>query len=962
MVENNYLCWQVTCKSIYMRVSLLLFCIFSLFSSLSRGSSIPFSPIVRSYSVSDYNAGIQNWSIAQDDRGVMYIGNNKGLLEFDGNSWELHELPSRNIVRSVYIGKDGKIFVGSFEEFGYFERNSLDSLVYHSLKDEAKDFRFHNDEIWTITSAHGEIVFQSFGSLFFYDGHTVKGIRTKTLPLNLFQVGDTVYSPQINGGLFVLAKNGLENLIERKSLGNSDVVAGLPYNDGVLFLTQKSGGFVYQSGKILKWHTECDAELEKYSVNRAVMTKDSCYIIGTLSNGIYAIDKEGRLLWKENTDSRLQNNTVLGLYCDADNNVWTALDEGIAYIQNNSLVYYYEPPYRKIGMVYDVLVKEDEAYIASNQGLYRIRNRVPELVPGLEEQAWFVGEWGKQILCGHNKGTFQISGSQASLISDVRGAMCMKEVNLEGRSFLLQGTYTFLNLYNEESSGIWRFLRSLGGFTHMVREIEMDPQGNIWVKHLRKGLFRFRINPDLKRVEDVRTYMELGDVKDGDFSLFKINGRVVFSNGEMFYTYEDMNDSIIPYESMNEQLADLKGIHSVSHAKGNLYWFVNSKMAYLVKCEMNVFRIEHRIPFSLFDGLSIEERAAMVYDKASGSSYLCLNNAVARIDSDSSLLYKSSIRRSLWISAITTESEWTGKIKKMSVQKENKIDADLNTVCFSLCYPVYNDYTYKVRYKLEGLSDQWVEGDRSLQKKYTRLPFGSYVFKAEIYNENEVLALVTLPFEVLRPWFLSYWAITGYVLIGLLLLLLLQYIVYQSVKKKKDRVIEQQRITHQAEIEIQEKKIIELEKEQLEADLRFKSKELSGVVMTNIAHQEFLNSLKEEIQQQKLSGQYTRKNLDKLLVLINQSIVSDEENWNMFQANFDRIHENFFRNLKQQYPDLTAGDLRFCALLRLNMPTKEIAKLLNISVRGVDAARYRLRKKFNLSQEDSLTDFMINFK
>ena len=607
-------------------------------------------------------------------------------------------------------------------------------------------------------------------------------------------------------------------------------------------------------------------------------------------------------------------------------------------------------------------MKEDEAYIASNQGLYRIRNRVPELVPGLEEQAWFVGEWGKQILCGHNKGTFQISGSQASLISDVRGAMCMKEVNLEGRSFLLQGTYTFLNLYNEEPSGIWRFLWSLGGFTHMVREIEMDPQGNIWVKHLRKGLFRFRINPDLKRVEDVRTYMELGDVKDGDFSLFKINGRVVFSNGETFYTYEDMNDSIIPYESMNEQLADLKGIHSVSHAKGNLYWFVSSKMAYLVKCEMNVFRIEHRIPFSLFDGLSIEERAAMVYDKSSGSSYLCLNNAVARIDSDSSLLYKSSIRRSLWISAITTESEWTGKIKRLSVQKENKIDADLNTVCFSLCYPVYNDYTYKVRYKLEGLSDQWVEGDRSLQKKYTRLPFGSYVFKAEIYNENEVLASVTLPFEVLRPWYLSYWAITGYVLIGLLLLLLLQYVVYQSVKKKKDRVIEQQRIAHQAEIEIQEKKIIELEKEQLEADLRFKSKELSGVVMTNIAHQEFLNSLKEEIQQQKLSGQYTRKNLDKLLVLINQSIVSDEENWNMFQANFDRIHENFFRNLKQQYPDLTAGDLRFCALLRLNMPTKEIAKLLNISVRGVDAARYRLRKKFNLSQEDSLTDFMINFK
>ncbi|MCZ2517916.1 helix-turn-helix transcriptional regulator, partial [Bacteroides fragilis] len=102
--------------------------------------------------------------------------------------------------------------------------------------------------------------------------------------------------------------------------------------------------------------------------------------------------------------------------------------------------------------------------------------------------------------------------------------------------------------------------------------------------------------------------------------------------------------------------------------------------------------------------------------------------------------------------------------------------------------------------------------------------------------------------------------------------------------------------------------------------------------------------------------------LDKLLSMINQNMVSDEENWNMFQSNFDRIHENFFRNLKEKFPDLTSGDLRLCALLRLNLPTKEIAKLMNISVRGVDAARYRLRKKLGLPPESSLTDFMIAFK
>ena len=933
------------------------------FSSLLQASPIPFSPIVRNYSVSDYNAGIQNWAIAQDERGVMYFGNNSGLLEFDGSAWRLYELPTKGIVRAIYISEDGRIYVGSYEEFGYFVRTPYDTLEYHSLKNKVKDFAFHNDEIWDIACVQGEIVFQSFGSLFFYNGNSVEGIRMKNLPLNLFQVGNTFYSQRINGGLCVFSDRKMEELIPRKVFGNSDVLAGLPYDDAVLMLTRNQGGFLlYRDGRVEKWETECDDIFRKHTINRAVMTKDSCYVVGTISDGIYALDKKGKLIWKVNTDNKLQNNTVLRLYCDDDNNIWTALDEGIAYIHNNSLIYYYEPPFRKIGMVYDVLVRENEAYIASNQGLYWLKDGKTELVPGLEEQAWFVDEWGKQIFCGHNKGTFLISGLKSKLASDVKGGMCMEKIELKEQSFLLEGAYALLNLYTETASGEYCFTRSLRGFSHMIRHIEVDHQGNIWAKHLRNGLYRFRIDSDMKQVKDVRKYESLGEVKGGSFTLFKINGRVVFSNGEYFYTYEDMTDSIVPYETMNEQLMELKGIKTVSHANGDYYWFVGDRTVYLVKCAINTFNIELRIPYSLFDGLAVEERGSVVYDKRNNHSYLCLNNAIARIETDSSSLYKSQTRRSLWISEMQVTEEFSDKRKTLVVQSGVKVEHEFNTVSFTLCYPVYNDYTYKVRYRLEGYSDQWIPDGRNLQKKYARLPYGSYVFRAEIYDTGRVLASVEFPFEILSPWYLSYWAVGSYILIGLCLLALLQYIVYRFVKKKKDRVIEQQRVAHQAELERQEKKIIELEKEQLEADLRFKSKELSSVVMMNIAHQEFLNSLKEEIQKQKLSGQHSRKNLDKLLALVNNNIVSDEESWIMFQANFDRIHENFFRNLKLQYTDLTSGDLRFCALLRLNMPTKEISKLLNISTRGVDAARYRLRKKFNLLPEESLTDFLINFK
>ena len=96
----------------------------------------------------------------------------------------------------------------------------------------------------------------------------------------------------------------------------------------------------------------------------------------------------------------------------------------------------------------------------------------------------------------------------------------MEKIESKEESFLLEGTYALLNLYTEDTSGAYGFIRSLRGFSHMVRHIEVDHQGNIWAKHLRNGLYRFRIDPDMKQV---RMYgsMRLGEVKGGSFTLFK---------------------------------------------------------------------------------------------------------------------------------------------------------------------------------------------------------------------------------------------------------------------------------------------------------------------------------------------------------------------------------------------------------------------------------------------------------
>lgn len=104
---------------------------------------------------------------------------------------------------------------------------------------------------------------------------------------------------------------------------------------------------------------------------------------------------------------------------------------------------------------------------------------------------------------------------------------------------------------------------------------------------------------------------------------------------------------------------------------------MGDRTVYLVKCAINTFNIELRIPYSLFDGLAVEERGSVVYDKRNNHSYLCLNNAIARIETDSSSLYKSQTRRSLWISEMQVTEEFSDKRKHWSCSRESRSNMSL---------------------------------------------------------------------------------------------------------------------------------------------------------------------------------------------------------------------------------------------------------------------------------------------
>ena len=178
--------------------------------------------------------------------------------------------------------------------------------------------------------------------------------------------------------------------------------------------------------------------------------------------------------------------------------------------------------------------------------------------------------------------------------------------------------------------------------------------------------------------------------------------------------------------------------------------------------------------------------------------------------------------------------------------------------------------------------------------------------------------------------------------------------------RKRNREFEKEKMKQDFKMLEQEHIIAQQREQLLEAELQVKSKELASLALDAVVQRKAVESLKEVMSEQEHKGIINQHDIDTILKQINGNL-NEEEFWDIYHKNFDMIHKNFFRNLRKQYPSLTASELRFCALLRLNLSTKDIAQFTNLTIRGVETARYRIRKKLAIPGNINLVDFLIDF-
>lgn len=905
---------------------------------------------LKNYSKQEYKAASQNWSVTQDANGYMFFANTSGLLEFDGITWTLYPSPNGGIIRTVAVDKNNLIFTAGYRELGYWKRNLQGRLEYFSLKtDIEKDFTT-NEEFWNVITLNDRVYFQSFSKIYIYDYKKFTLIQPEGFVNSMSDGGDRIFVNIMNRGIYQIDGNQISPLLLDNYFNQKEIRFVISLKSGIKLIATASDGIQKYDGlKLDVWNKEQNEYFRKNIINRFCLTSDRKIIVGTILDGISVFDQEGNLLQRFNKENGLQNNTVLGVYSDVSRNIWIALDKGIDFISFSSDPSYSIVERKELGAVYTAAVYRDKLYLGTNQGLYFRPTRnitAPfSLVPETQGQVWDCKVIDDRLFVNHNKGTFEISDDRVKFTLGP-GAIAIVENPLKMNT-LVQSTYSNLLFYKKENAQ-WKVEHTIYKFNDLIRYLEIDHLGNYWAGHMYRGIFRLKFDSRDSLIYN-HYYGKSAFGKDNNIHVFKVEGRIVFTTGAKLYTFDDLKDTIVDYSAMNEKLGVYQKASRIIIAPEHRYWFITDQSFGLFDIQNSTVKMIKEYPSTLFNN-QLVTGYENILPLSSSKAILCLENGYALLNADT-ISPASLISQKNPELRLVSVSGNNGQLTDLPIDgKDFKIHFNRNTLHLQFSFPFFSSDKIKYQSFIEGLDQRWSDPIDEPIFSFKRIPIGHYTVRIRAVNTwGETSQEFLSPLIVLPPWYLSGFAYVGYLLAILGGLLLFRKRIIAKTRQKESR-----------EREEQEKELIRLRNEKLQAELTFKSSELASSTMSIIKKNEFLMEMKDILKHQKeiLGIRYPDKYYDTLVQKIDDNMSSHDE-WKVFEANFERAHEQFMTTLKNNYQDLTPSDLRLCAFLRMNLSSKEIAPLLSISVRGVENHRYRLRKKFNLDADSNLTDFII---
>ena len=943
-------------------------------------------PFINNYNKNTYKASNQNWSIAQNDKCFLYFGNNDGLLEFDGSYWELYPLPKRTILRSI-LAKGDTIFAGAFEEIGYFVPGGDGKMHFNSLVHLIPEYFRAFDEIWKIHNTSSGIVFQSFRFLFVFNNHQIKVIEPFSTFTQSFLVNGNAYIIDRKKGLYRLSARGLEPVFNDPLFQRTEV-RSLLYRgaDELLLGTSTEGLYILKNKTLEAWPSPVNNKLKIYELFSGIALSENFYAFGTVQNGLYITDRNGRIYQHINRSKGLQNNTILSLFEDRHYNLWMGLDNGIDYAEINSPLSIFDFNYN-LEASYTSIVHDGRLYAGTNQGLFyaelsNIRNSDEDggiftLIPGTEGQVWSLQVFDEQLLCGHNTGCFQVNGEKAVKISDIPGYWTFIR-HRETSDTLIAGTYNGLTVFTKKA-GRWSYAYEVKGFKESSRTILQDEDNTIWMSHGYRGIFHISLSNDLSRAESVTLYKSSkGLPPDLPYNIHKIDNELNISTSAGLFRYDSKGDVFYKNPKYTEIFGGFPYIDKITRdISGNFWFFTHTRMGVIRETERGKYLAEQAPFFRLnsmllpsFEHLFIHNQGNIYIGSQNGLIHFSPRfNEFRKRGSDPA--YIRSIRFISKDSALAITDPLIDNQKSWKDSRGASVPFRYNSASFRFSSPSFEFPEGTLfSYRLSGFDNDWSNWSRQGFKEYTNLKEGEYTFELKSINAFDAESEpVKFSFTIRPPFHRSFTAKLIYTI--LLLLILTGNIIFlrRRIEKarlseilKREKDLEAQALVFREQSLIKEKEIVHLRNEALQNEMNHKTKELANATLNLLHKNKILSHLKENLTTllHPQPGHDLKHQISQLIRKINREI-KNEQHLEAFNTYFDEVHQDFISRLKNAYPSLTPKELRLCAYLRMNLSSKEIAPLMNISVRGLEISRYRLRKKLDIQHNMNLTDFIMSF-
>ncbi len=947
------------------KIFALLFFLFTAYFSYSQNTRIGV-PFVRNYKPEMYHAAEQNWCTVEDSCGLTYFANESGVLCFNGKSWEIVGIaPNLSSFKSLAIDKNGTIYAGCYADFGYLTKDEKGKIYYQSIADKIPNPYRKFDYIWAIVNTDEGLYFQSTYLSFLLKENNKIIPLIHSSPVKTFSINNTAYV-LFYDGLKKIKNNTFVEIPGGKEFTKYNIMFILPYeNNDFLVGTESDGLFIFKNEKLIPFITPANQYFKQYKLYCGTYTYDENIVIGTLHAGVYIIDKKGKIVLHLHTDNGIQNNNIISIKSDNIGNLWVLMDKGIDYVELNSA--FSKIQTRKMdAFVYSVIVFKNKLYVATHHGLFwydwnKLTNNEDinefTLYPNISEINWCLKDIEGTLFLGHDKGAYILENNNSQMISDVKGGWIFRKLSNIPNT-IIGGTYTCLTVYKKIGNS-WKFIKKLNGINESCRLMEEDKEGNLWITSGYYGVYKVTLSENADSIVSIKFYDSKGGFPNSLFyGIFKIDNEILFGTQYGTYQYNKSQDKMEPHPKYYQLLGN-NHIRMIAEGPRNTIWYITGSNTGIYR-QMPDGKLNHiTIPLQKianeyvpgFENINFVDdqnviigtrHGLLIYNFLDSRNYFKQYNSI--IESISVPRFNDSL---IIANVIPSENIVKEKPKELPYKFNN-----LHFKFSALYYENPNDLKYK--YFLEGFDDDWSQWTDRNEKEYTNLPEGSYIFRLKAKNIYDYESKECYyKFIILPPFYRSRLAYLIYVI---LIVSTIWYLIQQRNKKfeKEKQKIEQE---NQKNLRLQN---AEYEKQKLEEELKSKQKELAVAAMNVAEKNEKLIEIKEHLLTLDNLPDKEKRKIRELITMLDNEI-NNESYWEQFEMHFNSLNDNFLNKLKQEYPSITHKDLKMCAFIRMNLSNKEIASLLNITLRGVEASRLRLRKKFNLPKDMPLTEFIIHY-